>query len=135
MPPRRAILTNETYKDAVIDQQLYWGTADTIDEARYLSAILNAPTVTAEIHKMQPRGKNAPRDIAKYVFRVPIPTYDPNNAGHRELVMLAARAEEIASGITLPPISFKAQRRRIRNALEQDGVTAQIDSIVRTFLQ
>jgi hypothetical protein len=130
-----AILTNEIYEDAVIDQQLYWGRADTIEEARYLSAILNAPTVTTEIHKMQPRGKNAPRDIAKYVFRLPIPTYDPNNSGHRELVMLATRAEEIASGINLPPVSFKTQRRRIRNALEQDGVTAQIDSIVRTFLQ
>jgi Trypsin-like peptidase domain/N-6 DNA Methylase len=130
-----AIVTNETYEKAVIDQQLYWGPADTLDEARYLSAVLNAPTVTSQVQKMQPRGKDSPRDIAKYVFRLPIPTYDPNDAGHHELVMLAARAEEVASAIDLPPISFKAQRRRIRNVLEQDGVTAQIDSIVRMFLE
>ena len=41
---------------------------------------------------------------------------------------------EVASAIDLPPISFKTQRRRIRDALEQDGVTAQIDSIARMFL-
>lgn len=101
-----AVVTNETYKDAVIDQQLYWGKPSTLEEARYLSAVLNAPTVTSEINKMQPRGKNAPRDIAKYVFRIPIPTYDPNDAAHHELVMLATHAEEVASEVALPPISF-----------------------------
>ena len=130
-----AVVTNEEYKEAVIDQQLYWGEVATIDEARYLTAILNAPKVTSVVQKMQPRGEHNPRDIAKYVFKLPIPTFDPGNTAHRELVGLAVRAEQVAAVVDLLPVKFEAQRRRIRQALEEDGVDDCIDTIVSTLLR
>ena len=130
-----AIVSNEDYKEAVIDQQLYWGHAATLDEARYLSAVLNAPVVTAEVRKMQPRGEHNPRDIAKYVFKLAIPTFQPNEASHRDLVRLAATAEQVATAVNLPQVKFEAQRTRIRHALEENGIAQDIDAIVSTFLQ
>jgi hypothetical protein len=129
-----AVITDQEFNDAVIDQQLYWGRATSLDEARYLSAVLNAPVLTLAVRELQPRGEHNPRDIAKYVFQLPIPLYNAGDASHRELVALSARAEQVASGVDLPEVRFEALRRRVREALAQDGVSTDIDAIVETFL-
>ncbi len=120
--------------NAIIDHKLYWATAASIDEARYLTAVLNSATLLEMVRPLQSRGEHNPRDFDKYVFQVPIPLYDSESEQHRELASLAERAEAVANAIELPTVSFQTQRRRIRQALEDDGVAQKIDDTVRLLL-
>ncbi len=120
--------------NAVIEHKLYWGSAASHDEARFLTAILNSAIVTMAVRPLQARGEHNPRDFDKYIFRLPIPAYDPDDAAHDLLVRLAIQAEQVAANVDLPAIRFEAQRRRIREALTKGGVAAEIDAIVKTLL-
>jgi hypothetical protein len=119
---------------AVIDHKLYWAAVSGLDEARYLTAILNSDALTQLVRPLQARGEHNPRDFDKYVFRLSIPLYDPGDEEHRKLVTLAERAEEVAAAIELPAVSFQAQRRRIRDALSGDGVGAVINELTTALL-
>ncbi|WP_173079163.1 SEFIR domain-containing protein [Phytohabitans rumicis] len=126
-----AILTDPT---AIVDHELYWGPTESLDEARFLVAILNSTTLTLAVRPLQSRGEHNPRHFDKYVWQLPIPAYDPNDSAHRWLVALAVRAEQVASDIALPAARFEKLRRQVREALVDDGVAADIDAIVKTLL-
>jgi hypothetical protein len=111
---------------AVIDHKLYWGPAADLDEARFLTAILNSTTLTMAVRPLQARGEHNPRDFDKHVFQLPIPLYDADDAAHKWLVELAMRSEQVATSVDLPAMRFEAQRRRIRETLAEDGVAADI---------
>ncbi|MGH8908627.1 MAG: N-6 DNA methylase [Egibacteraceae bacterium] len=119
---------------AVIDHKLYWAAVGSLDEASFLTAILNSTTLTMAVRPLQARGEHNPRDFDKYIFQLPIPLYDPSNADHQSLAALASRSEQVAAGVDLPAVRFEALRRRIREALVEDGVAADIDAIVKTLL-
>lgn len=115
---------------AVIEHKLYWGAAATADEAKYLVAVLNSDALTLAVRPLQARGEHNPRDVDKYVFQLPIPIFDPAAPDHVELVKLAGRAERVAAGVQLPSVRFEALRRRVREALVEDGVSGEIDAVV-----
>jgi len=119
---------------AVIEHKLYWGPATSLDEARFLTAILNSTILTMAVRPLQGRGEHNPRDFDKYIFQLPIPLYDPSDSAHELLVALAERSEQVAASVALPIVRFEAQRRRIREALVEDGVSVDIDAIVKTLL-
>jgi SAM-dependent methyltransferase len=121
---------------AIIEHKLYWAPVASKDEGRYLTAILNSTVVTAAVAPMQARGEHNARDFDKYVLQLPISPYDPADAAHTRLVVLAEHAELIASATaaTLPDVRFERKRKYIRDALVHDGVAADIDSIVKTLL-
>lgn len=115
----------------VIDHTLYWATAVSVDEARFLTAILNSSELARLVTPLQARGEHNPRHFDKHVWRLPIPLYIPENDDHRRLVELATRAEEVASATDVStPKTFQAKRRLIREALSEDGVAAEIDTLV-----
>ena len=120
---------------AVIDHKLYWGAVSDLDEARYLTAILNSSVVTMAVRPMQARGEHNPRDFDKYVFQLPIPRYDPSDAEHARLVALAEHAEHIAAATALPDVRFERQRKLIRDVLDRDGVAEDINAIVKALLE
>lgn len=69
----------------VIDQTLYWAMVDTEEEAIYLSAILNCPTLNDTIAAFQPQGVFGER----HVHTLPIdyiPRYNQEDSRHVELV-------------------------------------------------
>jgi hypothetical protein len=84
---------------------------------------------------MQRRGEHNPRHVGKKVFDLPIPLYNPHDAVHARLVSLSVHAEQVAAATPLPEIRFEVQRRKIREALESDGVAAEIDAIVKSLLE
>jgi hypothetical protein len=127
-----AAMVTET--SAVIEHKLYWGSAASHAEARYLTAILNSTILTMAVRPMQARGEHNPRDFDKYIFQLPIPQYDPGDSAHARLVALAERAENVAAGRTLPEVRFELQRKHIREALDRDGVGADINAIVKALL-
>jgi len=117
---------------AVIEHMLYWAAASGIDEARYLTAVLNSDTLTRLVRPLQSRGEHNPRHFDKYIFRLAIPVYDPRNENHRALVELAEQAEQVAAGLDLPEsgVAFQALRRRVREALGPAGVGEAIEDAV-----
>jgi hypothetical protein len=119
---------------AVIDHTLYWATVSGLGEARYLTAIFNSDVLTQLVRPLQARGEHNPRHFDKYIFRLPIPLYDPDIDEHRQLTELAEQAEEAADAVELPGVSFQAQRRRIREALTVAGVSGAIDQLVAALL-
>jgi hypothetical protein len=119
----------------VIDHNAYWATARSIDEARYLTAILNSGLVLRRIIPMQPRGWRDPRHFDNLVWELPIPEYDRREAQHRDLAAAAGVAERVAASVELKEgVHFMRQRRAIRDALTADSIAATIDSLVSRLL-
>jgi hypothetical protein len=83
----------------------------------------------------QPRGEHNPRHFDKLVWRLPIPIYENSTGAHRTLVDLAERAEKVAAAVDVTQkATFQAHRRRIREVLDADGVTGEIDRIVAELI-
>lgn len=84
----------------------------------------------------QPRGEHNPRHFDKLVWRLPIPIFDGSDEKHRRLVGLAERAEQVAAEVDVSGHgTFQAQRRLIREALETNGVSGEIDAFVVSQLE
>jgi hypothetical protein len=119
----------------VIDHKLYWAPVTTRKEARYLTAILNAPSLNALVRPYQSVGAFGPRDFDKYVWQSPIPLFDPENPQHQQLVDLAVEAEAVAGHVELQATtSFQAARRLIRHELIDAGITSSLDEAVAQLL-
>ncbi|MEV4713283.1 N-6 DNA methylase [Micromonospora sp. NPDC049374] len=117
--------------DFQIDHMLYWAAASSLEEARYLTAILNSTTVLERVKPLQALGLFGARHFDKAVFSVPIPTYDSEDSNHNQLVALATEAEEIAHGIELGNVrDFKVARRLIRDSLASSGLARKLDETV-----
>jgi hypothetical protein len=119
----------------VIDHKLYWGTAATVEEARYLVAILNTDAMTQRVRPLQARGEHNPRDFDKYVWWVPVPLYEESDDRHRALAGLSAEAEEFVASLDLSGgVAFEALRRRVRQELAASKTGKQIEVIVTELL-
>ena len=115
---------------AVMDSQVYWRATDSVTEARYLVAVLNAPALEEAFRACRTSG----RHFHKNPWRaVPIPTWDAGNRAHRQLAALASRAERTVEAMDLPAGQVAASRR-IRAQLAADGTFAEIDALVREIL-
>jgi hypothetical protein len=107
------------------------------DEARYLEAVTAAPALKRWLALFQPkllellesRGLK-PRDIEAAGWRLPIPAFDPGNEAHSRLVQLAKRAEAVAAKADVADGNGADTDRLVREALEANGVSREIDSIV-----
>jgi hypothetical protein len=119
----------------VIDNALYWAAATSEEEALYLSAVLNSPSITSLLAPLQARGEHNPRHFHKLVWRLPIPLFDPDVDDHRRLAELAVKAELMAAEVDVSAHrTFQAQRRLIREALEHEGLAQAIDACVLTLV-
>src|SRR5206468_5716360 len=97
----------------IIEHKLYWAPAQTREEAEYLAAILNAPTLNELVKPYQSLGAFGPRDFDKYVWRSPIPRFDDTKPTHRRLADLAADATAVAEQVDLKGVSSFQTARSI----------------------
>jgi SAM-dependent methyltransferase len=120
---------------ALVTETLYWASTDNIMEARYLTAILNSQIVTDHVAPYQARGQFGTRHFHKHVWYLPIPLFDESKTQHVDLAQLGKRAEEAAANVMLPEgTGNAAARRRIRRALDSDGVAGEIERAVAELL-
>ena len=119
---------------ALTEHALYWLPASGEGEAKYLTAILNAPVTTEMVAVYQSRGLFGGRHIDKNVWRLPIPKFDPADPLHAQLVDLAAKAEEVAAGVDAGTYGFQKHRRLVRDALVTAGITEPLNAAVKTLL-
>lgn len=117
----------------LVDHKLYWACARDEDEARFLCAILNAAVTTARVRPLMSYGKDE-RDIDKFVWRLPIPRYDPADPDHRRLAALAREAEALVAALPLPAGHFTGLRKRVRAALADSPAGRAIERLVADLL-
>jgi len=115
---------------AVMDSNVYWRTMESVTEAQYLVAVLNAPTLEEAFRACRTSG----RHFHKNPWRaMPIPAWDAGDRTHRRLAALALRAERTIGAMDLPAGQVAASRR-IRTRLAEDGTFAELDALVREIL-
>jgi hypothetical protein len=118
----------------VVDHKAYWAPIRSLDEARYLCAVINSGTVLQRVIPMQPRGWRDPRDFDNLVWELPIPEFDRREPLHEELAASAAEAERVAAAVKLPEGDYRRKRRAIRDALAEAGLAARMDALVARLL-
>lgn len=123
-----------TDSEAVVEHQLYWSAVQRDDEGLYLCAVLNSAAVTRAVEPLMVSGKGGGRHIDTYLWRVPIPTFDPNDPLHLDLVELGRRGEQLVSGLELVAADHGILRRRIRQAIRDDGLGTLLDTAVDVLL-
>lgn len=120
---------------SVVDHKLYWASCSSIQEAGFLTAILNSRTLLDQVAQYQAVGLFGARDFDKYVFQVGIPTFNPADALHQELAVLAGEAEAVAARVDLPPgCRFTDARKLITTQLTNHGVQGRIEEAVTSLL-
>ena len=126
--------------DALIENALYWISCSGWDEAHYLSAIVNSDVLLDAVKPLMPHGQYGPRDLHKHLWKLPIPTYDPDDPVHKEIrdagIAAAALSASIYEGLTnggrRPGVA--ATRRAIRVGLREAPEGASIERTVRALL-
>lgn len=79
----------------VADTKTYYYSEQTLNEAHYLCAILNAPCVNEAIKKYQAQGLFGPRDIHRTPFEAcAIPMFKAEDADHQALARLSIQAHQ-----------------------------------------
>jgi len=126
-----------TINGFIADTKIYYFETANLDEAFYLTAILNAPEINALIKPMQSRGQWGPRDIHKKVLELPIPQFDPKNQTHLHLAELGKSCNEkveewIRSGGPGNIKNIGALRAGVRKMLKEE--LDEINSLVRQVL-
>jgi hypothetical protein len=120
---------------AVIDHKLYWSAFERLEEASYLTAILNSDVVRRNVSSLQSLGQFGARDFDKVMFTLPIPRFDPSDELHERLATLSFGAEKLAATVELDDgVRFQRARRFIREALLEAGISRQIDEAVCELL-
>ncbi len=115
----------------IIEHKLYWAAVSGVEEARFLTAILNSAMVLARVKPLQALGLFGTRDFDKNVFSVPIPSYDRTSADHQRLAALAGEAETLAASVALDSTwRFQRSRQAIRDALNLSDVRQKIEETV-----
>lgn len=118
----------------VINNKLYWCTAQTEAEADYLCAILNSPVTTELVRPLMSYGKDE-RDIHKHVWKLPIPEFDPAIPSLARLSALGRECAALVQSVQLREnIHFAALRRDVRAVLDASPQAVEIDALVYEIL-
>ncbi|HEX6666280.1 MAG TPA: N-6 DNA methylase [Solirubrobacterales bacterium] len=120
---------------AIVDHTLYWAAVGSVEEGRYLVAILNSDSVHQRIEPLMSEGLFGKRHVDKYVFAASFPIFDPGSDLHMAIATAAAEAERIAAELGLPEgVKFTAARARVRDAVAECGITAQVEKLISELL-
>ncbi len=122
-------------EEVVVDHKAYWSTANSLEEAAYVSAVINTRVVLARVTDLQPVGQRDARDFDNLVWTLPILEYDASDVVHRDLATAALHAATVAAQVHFPnDAHFTTKRKLIREALAVDGVAETIERLVDALL-
>ena len=124
-----------TNEQAIVEHQLNWAAARSVEEARYLCAVLNSVAVTKAVEPFMTSGKGGGRHIGSHLWKLPIPLCDASDELHRNLADLGGQAEQFVTG--LDNNSSKAHghiRAKIRKHLAASDLGQEIEESVRRLL-
>ena len=115
----------------VADTKTYFYSAQTLNEAHYLCAILNAPCVNEAIKKYQAQGLFGPRDIHRTPFEAcAIPMFKADDADHQALARLSIQAhQKIAENKTMEESKLLNGGPAYARRLARENTAAEIEAI------
>lgn len=87
-----------------------------------------------KVEKYQSQGLLGARHFHTYVWMLPIPTYDEDNALHQQLVDLARRSEEIAETYGISDMGFQQACKVIHESLTEANITEELNALVSALL-
>lgn len=120
---------------AIIDHKLYWMAAASENEGHYLTSIFNSEVARSRAEQWQSEGQFGKRDFDRAVLNLPIPIFDRADPLHRALAEKGRYAETIAAFVDVREgENFKTTRKRIREKLAEEGVSAEIEKLVEKLL-
>jgi len=123
--------------DGIIDYTLFRFIADSAEEAAYLVALLNAPSLNDAFVQSRTSGRHFQLNPLR---KVPIRRFDSGNPRHRALAQLTEKAEVVTeewlsqSSSEVARLTQRGLSSRIRELLSAKGIFAEIDRIVREIL-
>ncbi len=121
-------------RNAVIENGLYWMVPSSEAEADYVCAVLNSPALTQAVQPLMSYGKDE-RDVAKHVWKLPIPEYDPESDLHRELSQIGRDLSALAADFKVASDTyFPTTRRRFREALDSTPEMARLIQLTGILL-
>lgn len=120
---------------AIAEHALYWLPVRSMSEARYLTAVLNAPITTEIVQEYQSVGLFGGRHFDTYPWMLAIPQYDPFNGLHQHLVELSEECESIADTVPEGSAGFKKIRDNVRQELDEVGLQQQLNEAVADLLE
>ena len=124
-----------TDEQAIVEHQLYWAAARSVEEARYLCSVLNSVAVTKAVEPFMTSGKGGGRHISSYLWKVPIPLYDGQNPLHQQLAGLGGQAEQFVTSSNIKPSKAHGwMRRKIREQLAASDLGHGIERAVQKLL-
>ncbi len=128
----------------IIESKLFWITVASMDEADYLSAIINSQELESQVAPLMSKGQFGARDLQKHLWHLPIPEYDASDALHVEIAeagaTAAAGAQQVWSEIRAArqakgqSTSFTVARREIRAWLSKSDEGRRVEDLVGRLL-
>ena len=120
--PTAAIIKD---KQAILDHKLYQTICQSVDEACYLTAVLNSKGLTNAVVEFMTKGLYGARDFHKHGWKLPIPRYDVDDPLHVRLGELAKTAEQecqalIANSNIMSNPAGDAQAREARRMIRHE---------------
>ena len=121
--------------DFIVTGDLSFYSTEDLNEAYYLSAVLNSPLMTKQV-----KIKKSSRHIFKIPFEVPIKKFDNNDNNHLKLAELAKKAQKISKSITIDILkknNNNVSKIKIQKTLSNNLslILKQIDDILNNELK
>ena len=124
----------------IADYVLFFYETENLQEAHYLSSILNSPTIDLMVKPMQSRGLWGPRHICMKVWELPIPAFEETKKTHRDLAEIGiACAEKVKAFLPeldtadITPGKIGRLRNQVREQLQTE--LADIDRLVKGIVK
>ena len=138
--PTAAVMTGAE----VVDVRLVWVPTRSLEEAIYLTAIINSKELEQAVIPLMSKGQFGARDLVKHLWRLPIPEFNDSNPLHNHLAEAGEaaadgakalwdemRAEREAKGQST---SVTVARREIRKWLSESAEGRRVEELVSRLL-
>jgi SAM-dependent methyltransferase len=117
----------------IVEHGAYWASVGSPDEANYLVGILNTPSLTELARPFMSYGKDE-RHIDKNVWKLPIPTFDPDNQIHQQIVVLSEKLGLEAAEQVFATKNFVTIRKSLRRYISESEAGKELDALVDALL-
>ena len=120
--------------NVVAESSLYFAVVGSVEEAAYLTSVLNAPCLQRAFRQSKKSDRHFDQ---QFWHTVPIPRYNPRLVSHRALVKLCEKAEKVSAD-TKKLVGGDAGQEKLSTAIRRElikcGIAGQIDRAVRRIV-
>jgi hypothetical protein len=129
----------------VVDYTLFWIPATRIEEAHYLTAVINSETLRTTLEPLMPKGQFGARHVQKHLWRLAIPTFDNRKKLHNEIAATGAKLSQEAQSHwdevqetrkkRNQSISITVVRRELRDWMRRSAGQRRLETLMETLMR